>query len=140
MERAPECEKDHPVSRNVFSAPIGSPFQEDRERPRARTRGRVLVTGDNIPSHHFHPVTFLFLFFFADFTPPFYKATPDRRPRSAQGINTRSRSQRASPLIKKNHGTPRRLLIKIRVDSKISRINCFEEATTINLSADKQDR
>ena len=74
MERAPECEKDHPVSRNVFSAPIGSPFREDRERPRARTRGRVLVTGDNIPSHHFRPVSFFFPFFsplFSFFFPSF---------------------------------------------------------------------
>lgn len=52
--------KGHPVSRNVFSAPIGSPFREDRERPRARTRGRVLVTGDNIPSHHFRPTAYHF--------------------------------------------------------------------------------
>lgn len=27
---------------------------EDRERPRSRTRTRSYVTGDNIPSHHFH--------------------------------------------------------------------------------------
>lgn len=77
--------KGHPVSRNVFSAPIGSPFREDRERPRARTRGRVLVTGDNIPSHHFRPTAYhffpislsLFLSFLslsAPFTPPFYSS------------------------------------------------------------------
>lgn len=41
---------------------------EDRERPRARTRTCSLVTGDNILSHHFHSVP---LFFCSFYTSPF---------------------------------------------------------------------
>lgn len=45
---------------------------KDRERPRARTRTSVLVTGDNILSHHFHSIPL-----FARFISPFCRSVSE---------------------------------------------------------------
>lgn len=48
---------------------------KDRERPRARTRTGVLVTGDNILSHHFHSIPL-----FVRFISPFCRSVSEDEP------------------------------------------------------------